>query len=172
MCQRAVHHSENKNEGRRVSESILLSRPSFKFRTEANSPAQPHSAQNPTELVVFIWAPPGECHGQRRLVGYSPRGSQGVGHDEHSGETTLEWRQFSAGIPCTHPQSCHVAVKWSCMFKSRPTLRRHGLQVTRLLRPWDSPGKSTGVGCHFLLQGIFLTQRLNPCLLYHRQMLY
>ena len=27
-------------------------------------------------------------------------------------------------------------------------------QPTRLLRPWDSPGKSTGVGCHFLLQGM------------------
>ena len=33
-----------------------------------------------------------------------------------------------------------------------PTLRPHGLQPTRLLRPWDSPGKNTGVGCHFLLQ--------------------
>ena len=28
------------------------------------------------------------------------------------------------------------------------------------------PGKNTGVGCHFLLQGIFLTQGWNPCLLY------
>ena len=28
----------------------------------------------------------------------------------------------------------------------------HGRQPTRLLRPWDSPGKNTGVGCHFLLQ--------------------
>ena len=28
---------------------------------------------------------------------------------------------------------------------------------------WDSPGKKTGVGCHALLQGIFLTQGLNPC---------
>ena len=28
-----------------------------------------------------------------------------------------------------------------------------GLQPTRLLSPWDSPGKNTGVGCHFLLQG-------------------
>ena len=37
----------------------------------------------------------------------------------------------------------------------------HGLQPARLLSPWDSPGKSTGVGCHSLLQGIFLTQRLN-----------
>ena len=30
--------------------------------------------------------------------------------------------------------------------------RPHGLQLTRLLRPWDFPGKSTGVGCHCLLQ--------------------
>ena len=30
----------------------------------------------------------------------------------------------------------------------------------------DSPGKSTGVGCHALLQGIFLTQELNMCLLH------
>ena len=32
------------------------------------------------------------------------------------------------------------------------SLRPHGLQPTRLLCPWDSPGKNTGVGCHFLLQ--------------------
>ena len=35
---------------------------------------------------------------------------------------------------------------------------------TRLLCPWDSPGKNTAVGCHALLQGIFL-KRLNPCVL-------
>ena len=34
------------------------------------------------------------------------------------------------------------------------SLRPHGLQSTRLLCPWDFPGKDTGVGCHFLLQGI------------------
>ena len=32
------------------------------------------------------------------------------------------------------------------------SVRPHGLQPTRLLRPWVSPGKNTGVGCHFLLQ--------------------
>ena len=32
------------------------------------------------------------------------------------------------------------------------SVQPHGLQPTRLLRPWDSPGKNTGVGCHFLLQ--------------------
>ena len=35
-------------------------------------------------------------------------------------------------------------------------------EPTRLLHPWDSPGKNTGVGCHFLLQGIFPTQGSNP----------
>ena len=41
----------------------------------------------------------------------------------------------------------------------------HGLQPARLLCPWDFPGKNTGMGWHFLLQGIFPTQELNPCLL-------
>jgi len=31
-------------------------------------------------------------------------------------------------------------------------VRPHRRQPTRLLHPWDSPGKNTGVGCHFLLQ--------------------
>ena len=33
-----------------------------------------------------------------------------------------------------------------------PTLRPHRWKPTRLPHPWDSPGKNTGVGCHFLLQ--------------------
>ena len=41
------------------------------------------------------------------------------------------------------------------------SLRPCGLQPARLLRRWDLPGKNTGVGCHFLLQGIFPTQGLN-----------
>ena len=32
------------------------------------------------------------------------------------------------------------------------TFQPHGLQPTRLLHPWDFPGKSTGVGCHCLLR--------------------
>ena len=38
--------------------------------------------------------------------------------------------------------------------------------------PWDSPGKNTGMGCHFLLQEIFPTQGLNLGLLHCRQTLY
>ena len=44
--------------------------------------------------------------------------------------------------------------------------------LTRFLRPWDFPGKNTGVGCHFLLQEIYPTQVLNPGLPHCRQMLF
>ena len=52
------------------------------------------------------------------------------------------------------------------------SLRLRGLWPTRLLHPWDIPGKSTGVGCHLLLQGIFLTLGSNPGLPHCRQTLY
>ena len=45
------------------------------------------------------------------------------------------------------------------------SLQPHRLQPARLLYPWDSQGKNTGLGCHVLLQGIFLTQELNLHLL-------
>ena len=57
------------------------------------------------------------------------------------------------------------------------SLRPDGLQPTRLLPikllcPWDYPSKNTGVGCHFLPQGIFPTQGSNPLLLPCRRILY
>ena len=52
------------------------------------------------------------------------------------------------------------------------SLRPHGLQPTRLLCPWDFPGNSPGLDCHFPLQGIFPTQGLNPGLPHCRQTLY
>ena len=48
------------------------------------------------------------------------------------------------------------------------SLQPHRLLPTRLLCPWDFPGKNTRVGCHFLLQGIFLTQGSNSHLI-HQQ---
>ena len=38
------------------------------------------------------------------------------------------------------------------LLQSFPALQPHRRQPTRLPHPWDSPGKNTGVGCHFLLQ--------------------
>ena len=52
------------------------------------------------------------------------------------------------------------------------SLQPHGLDSVRFLCPWDSPGKNTRVGCHSLLQGIFLTQGSYPDLLLCRQILY
>ena len=60
-----------------------------------------------------------------------------------------------------------VLVSQSC-----PTLPPHELQPARLLYPWNSPGKNTGVDCHSLLQRIFLTQGSNQGLLHRRQILY
>ena len=57
---------------------------------------------------------------------------------------------------------CLVA---SVMFDS---VQPYRLQPARLLCLWDFPGKNTGVDCHAFLQGILLTQGLNPCLLLSR----
>ena len=54
---------------------------------------------------------------------------------------SLNWR-----LSLIHCCCCQVASVVS------DSVRPHGLQPTRLLRPWDSPGKNTGAGCHFLLQ--------------------
>ena len=62
-------------------------------------------------------------------------------------------------------------MKWSRSVVS-DFLLPHGLELTRLLHPWNFSGKSTGVGCHFLLQGAFPTQRSNLDLLHCRQTLY
>ena len=50
-------------------------------------------------------------------------------------------------------------------------LRPHGQRSLTDYSSWDSPGKNIGVDCHFLLQGIFLTQELNPDILHCRQIL-
>ena len=62
-----------------------------------------------------------------------------------------------------HDQSLSPLVSCSVTSDSLPA---------RLLCPWDSPGKNTGVGCPSLLQGIFLMQGLNPELPHCRQILY
>ena len=57
------------------------------------------------------------------------------------------------------PSPTHESEKWkgSCSVVSDST-RPHGLQPTRLLHPWDFPGRSTGVGCHFLLLKVYMCQ--------------
>ena len=52
------------------------------------------------------------------------------------------------------------------------SLQPHGLQLTRLLCPWDSTGKNTGVGHYALLEGIFPTQGSYPGFLHCKWILY
>ena len=50
-----------------------------------------------------------------------------------------------------YPQAHGATTK---SLQSCPTVQPHRWQPSRLPRPWDSPGKNTGVGCHFLVQCI------------------
>ena len=56
----------------------------------------------------------------------------------------------TSGLPFPSPVHKSEKWKWSHSVLSNSS-RPHGLQPARLLRPWDFPGKSTGVGCHCLL---------------------
>ena len=56
-----------------------------------------------------------------------------------------------SGLPFPSPMHASEKWKWSCSVVSDSS-QPHGLQPTRLLRPWDFLGKSTGVGCHCLLR--------------------
>ena len=63
-------------------------------------------------------------------------------------ETDLIWSQICSSL--RHILRMHARSVASVVSDS---VGPHGLWPTRLLCPWDSPGKNTGVGCHFLLQG-------------------
>ena len=87
------------------------------------------------------------------------------------------WKMEPHGLKSAGSQ--RVRHNWSDLAQHRSacsvmsdSLRPHGLQPFRLLCPWDFPGKNTGVGCHFLLQGSFLTQGSNLCLLHCKWILY
>ena len=59
-------------------------------------------------------------------------------------------------------------IKWKCVLRCFSCVRLFVSPWTvagQAPLSWDSPGKDTGVGCHFLFQGIFPTQGSNLCLL-------
>ena len=77
---------------------------------------------------------------QRQTAAHQAPPSLGFSRQEH-------W----SGLPFPSPMHESEKWKWSCSVVSDSS-RPHGLQPPRLLHPWDFPGKSTGVGCHCLLQ--------------------
>ena len=60
-------------------------------------------------------------------------------------------QEYWSGLPFPSPMHESEKWKWSHSVMSNPQWS-HRLQPSRLLRPWDFPGKSTGVGCHCLLR--------------------
>ena len=63
-----------------------------------------------------------------------------------------------SGLPFSSPMHESEKWKWSRSVVFDPQ-QPHGLQPSRLLHPWDFPGKSTGVGCHCLLRSTVLAIR-------------
>ena len=88
--------------------------------------------------------------------------------------TSIHWFYFSyvwdmlLSLLCvvlTTNKYFKLSVKFSHSVMS-DSLWPHGLQLARLLCPWNFPGKNSGVGCHSLFQEIFLTQGSNLCLVH------
>ena len=71
-----------------------------------------------------------------------------------------------SGLPFPSPMHENEKWKWSRSVVSDSS-RPHGLQPTRLLCPWDFPGRSTGVGCHCLLNSVGCQQKWTKYILLH-----
>ena len=72
-------------------------------------------------------------------------------------------------LPAAYYTSVNGCSHWYCVVFTSSVVSNslwlHGLWPTRFLSPWNFSGKKTGACCHFLLQGIFLNQESNLCLL-------
>ena len=91
---------------------------------------------------VFL---PRKYHRQKSLAGYGPQG--------HKELDMTEWLCMHA-LADNQGQLSLLAhrVTKGIVRRAMGSVWPHGLQPTRLPRPWDSPGKNTGVGCHCLSQ--------------------
>ena len=76
----------------------------------------------------------------------------------------IQWPEFAEGITTNSLKVKLLTVEYSCLTLCDP--------IDCSLYPWNTPGKNTGMSCHSLLQGIYLTQRSNPGLMHCRQILY
>ena len=73
----------------------------------------------------------------------------------HSSKASILWHSAFFTVQLSHPYMTTgktiALTRQTLVDKVMSLSRPHALQPTRLLRPWDFPGKSTGVGCHCLL---------------------
>ena len=78
------------------------------------------------------------------------------------------------GLPSVIRRHCKTAEQGSSLASRRAchSFTQAHRRVSKVKQKTHFPGKGTGVGCHFLIQGIFPTRRLNPGLPHYRQTLY
>ena len=112
-------------------------------------------------------------------VGQKQRWQPGLPTNIKNWEETLwDWALHLWNLVCYFQMQCQNWVELCRGFGAQLCLTPcdpHGLVplwLNRFLCAWNSPGKNTGVGCCFLLQGILLTQNLNLGLRHCRQILY
>ena len=140
--------------------------------------SQPRDQTSPWQAVSLPLVPPGKP--KRRAIGTLSEERMPLGRKRKQKLRALKTSNVNIGASSTESR-CNVIPflsqpgKYSIQFSRSvvsDSLRPHGLSPIRLLRPWDFPGKSAGVDCHFLLQGIFPTQESNPGPPHCRQTLY
>ena len=100
-----------------------------------------------TSSTIPSWSPGPSGQLRKKLEPPSTPTQAGTKHWHYSGLLVAV-----GGMECVCTLSCSVVSN---------SVRLHRLQPARLFCPRDFPGKNTGAGCHFLQQGIFLTQGLN-----------
>ena len=107
-----------------------------------------------------------------RPAGCRPRGelqfpSRVLAHPllSQGGQSGFKLRPLANCVRPTHIMEGVCVCARSVIQSSLTCCNPRGLQPTRLLCPRDFPDENAGVGCCFLLQGIFPTQGSNPCLL-------
>ena len=116
-----------------------------------------------SRVFQLPWAPPGRAHrpsllSENAINTISPWG-YGVCYFFFPFPPSLPWGRVPQKVKVKSLSRVRLfAIPWTVAYQA--------------LRPWDFPGKSTGMGCLFLLQGIFPTQGSNPSLQHCRQTLY
>ena len=90
-------------------------------------------------------------------------------YETESSDRNFEGKMYISCLSSKETFNVYVCVSRSVVSKS---FQLHGLQPSRFLCPWDSPGENNGVNCHSFLQRIFLTLGSNSGFLHCRQILY
>ena len=122
-----------------------------------NPPAKAGDVRD-TGSILGLGRSPGEENGYPLQYSYLENPM-----DRGAWRATVQWDEKSGTRLSTHIYMRVCVPACSVMSDS---LQPHGLKPARLLCPWNFPSKNTGAGCHFLFQGIFLTQGSNLCLLH------